>query len=137
MLVKMATIIYSVSQFSLSPLVFLYFGSHFRIVIFLRRNRSPDTMLYIAVVAKTAVTSEFDLSCKPLSAQRACMANTRDAPTNLMSDVCMEQCTGRVRCVYFCFRCDYRYIITGMAFISYAINSAVSYQVPRVNQPFI
>ena len=83
----------SVLHFSLAPLVFLYFGSHFRIVIFLRRNRSPDTMLYIAVVAKTAVTSEFDLSCKPLSAQRACMANTRDAPTNLMSEVCMEQCT--------------------------------------------
>ena len=37
------------------------------------------------------VTCKFDLCCRPLSAQRACMANTRDAPTNFMSEVCMEQ----------------------------------------------
>ena len=49
-------------------------------------------MLYMAAVAKTAVTSKVDLSCRPLYAQQACMANTRDAPTNLMSDVCTEQC---------------------------------------------
>ena len=128
---------HSVLQFSLAPPVFLYFGSHFRIVIFLCRNRFPDIMLNMAAVAKTAVTSKFDLSCRPISAQRACMANTRDAPTNLMSDVCMEQCTGRVRCVYFYFRCDCRYIITDTTFTSYAINSIVLYQVPRVNQPFI
>ena len=83
----------SVLLFSLAPLVFLYFGLHFRIVTYLCRNRFPDTMLYMAAVAKTAVTSKFDLCCRPLSAQRACMANTRDAPTNLMSEVCTEQCT--------------------------------------------
>ena len=116
---------HSVLQFSLTPLVFLYFGSNFRIVIFLCRNRFPATMLYMAAVAKTAATSKFDLSCRPPSAQRACMANTRDAPANLMSELCMEQCTGRVRCVYFYFGCDYRFIITGTTFISYAINSIV------------
>ena len=83
----------SVLQCSLAPLVFLYFGSHFRIVTFLCRNRFPDTMLHTAAVAKTAVTSKFDLCGRPLSAQRVCMANTRDAPANLMSEVCMEQCT--------------------------------------------
>ena len=82
-----------VFQFSLSPLLFLYFGLHFWIVTYLCRNRFPDTMLFVAAVAKTAVTSKFDLCCRPLSAQRACMANTRDAPTNLMSEVCTEQCT--------------------------------------------
>ena len=123
----------SVLQFSLAPVVFLFFG---RIVIFLCRNRFPDTVLYMAAVAN-ATTRKFDLSCRPLSAQRACMANTRDAPTNLMSEVCMEQCTGRVRYVHFYFRCDYRYVITGTTFISYAINSIVLYQVPRVNKPFI
>ena len=81
----------SVLQFSLAPLVFLYFGFHFRTATYLCRNRFPDTMLYMAAVGKTAVTSKFDLCCRPLSAQRACMANTRDAPTNLMSEVCMEQ----------------------------------------------
>ena len=54
-------------------------------------------MLYMAAVAKTAVTSKFDLSWRPLSDQRACMANTRDAPTDLMSEVCMEQCTASLR----------------------------------------
>ena len=83
----------SVLHFSLAPLVFLYFGLHFRIVTFLCRNLFPDTMLYMADVAKTAVNSKFDLCCRPLSAQRAGMANTRDAPTNLMSEVCMEHCT--------------------------------------------
>ena len=68
-------------------------------------------MLYMADVAKTAVTSKFDLYCTPLSAQRAGMANTRDAPTNLISEVCMEQ-----------------------PMLSKAV---VLYQVPRVNQPFI
>ena len=63
------------------------------------RNRFPDIMLYMSAVAKIAVTSKFDLSCRPLPAQRARMANTRDAPTNLMSEDCMEQCTGRVRWV--------------------------------------
>ena len=71
----------SVLQSSLAPLVFLYFGLHFRLVTYLCRNRFPDTMLYMATVAKTAVTSKFDLCCRLLSAQRACMANTRDAPT--------------------------------------------------------
>ena len=79
---------------SLVPLVFFsIFGLHFRIVAYLRRNRLPDTMLYMAAIAKTAVNSNFDLCCRPLSAQRAGMANTRDAPTNLMSEVCMEHCT--------------------------------------------
>ena len=94
-------------------------------------------MFYMAAVAEKAATSKFDLYCRPLSAQRAFMASTRDAPANLVSEVCMEQCTGRVRCVYVYFRCDYRYIITGTTFISYAINSIVLYQVPRVIQPLI
>ena len=94
-------------------------------------------MLYMAAVAKTAVTSKVDLSCRPLYAQQACMANTRDAPTNLMSDVCTEQCTRRLRCVYFCFRCDYRYTYyNSTTFIPYAINSKVLYQVPRVKSTF-
>ena len=42
----------SVLQFSLAPLVFLYFGLHFRTVTYLCRNRFPDTMLYMAAVAK-------------------------------------------------------------------------------------
>ena len=83
----------SVLLFSLVPLVFLYFGLHFRIVTYLCRNLFPDTILYNAAVAKTALTSKLDLCCKPLSAQPACMANTRDAPTNLRSEVLMEQCT--------------------------------------------
>ena len=52
MLVEMATIYPSVLQFSLAPRVFLYFGSHFRIVIFICRNRFQDTMLYMAAAAK-------------------------------------------------------------------------------------
>ena len=54
----------SVLQSSLAPLVFLYFGLHFRLVTYLCRNRFPDTMLYMAVVAKTAVTTKFDLRCR-------------------------------------------------------------------------
>ena len=80
-------------QFSLPLLCVCFFCSHFRIVTYPCRNRFPDTMLYMAAVAKTAVTSKFDLCCRSLSAQRAGMANARDAPTNLMSDVCTEQCT--------------------------------------------
>ena len=95
------------------PLLGSFIFSFFRVVIFLCRNRFPDAMLYMAAVAKTAATSKFDLYCRPLSAQRACMANTRDDPTNLMSNVCLEQCTSRVRCAYFYFRCNYRYIIPG------------------------
>ena len=87
----------------------------------------------MAAVAKAAATSKFDLCCKPLSAQRAFMASTRDTRTDLMSRFVWSS----VRCVYFYFRCDYRYIITGTTFISYAINSMVLFQVPRVNQPFI
>ena len=68
---------------------FVFFCLHFRIVTYLCRNSFPDTMLYIAAVAKTARNSKLDLCCRPLSAQRACMANTRDAPTNLMSEVCI------------------------------------------------
>ena len=83
---------HSVCKFSLAPLVFLYFGSHFRIVIFLCRNRFPDAMLYTAAVAKVAATSKFDLACFPLSAQRAFMANTRYAGTDFMSEACLEQC---------------------------------------------
>ena len=87
----METIIsyHSVLQFSLAPLlVLLHFGSHFQIlvliVVFHCRNRFPDTVLCMAAVAKAAVTSKFDLSCRPRSAQGAFIANTRDASTNLM-----------------------------------------------------
>ena len=73
--------------------VFLYFGSYFREVVFLRRNPDPGKMFYMAAITNAAVTSKFDLCCRSLSAQRAGMANTRDAPTYLMSDVCTEQCT--------------------------------------------
>ena len=76
-----------------------HFGSHFRIVIFLYRNRFPDTMHNMAAVVKTAATSKFDLSCRPLSAQRAFMANTRDATTNIMSEVVWSS----VRLVYPAF----------------------------------
>ena len=93
MLVEMATIISRRFAIFVGPPCVLYFGLHFRIVTYLCRNRFPNTMLYMAAVAKTAVTSKFDFSFRPLSAQRACMANTRDVPTNLMSEVCMEQCT--------------------------------------------
>ena len=123
---------HSVLQFSLAPLVFLYFGSHFRIVVFLCRKRFPDNMFYVAAVAKAAPTSKFDFSCRPLSAQRARIwytANTRDARTNLISRFVWLS----VRCVRSTFD-DYRCAITGTA---YAINSIVWYQVPRVNQPFI
>ena len=61
----------SVLQFSLAPLVFLYFGLHFRTVTYLCRNRFPDTMLHMAAVAKTAATSKFDLSCRPLLSEHA------------------------------------------------------------------
>ena len=96
--------------------VFLYFGSHFRIVIFICRNRFPDTMLYMAAVAKAAAISKFDLSCRPLSAQRAYEANTRDARTNLMSRFVWSS----ARCVRSTFD-DYRYIITGTTCISYQV----------------
>ena len=76
-----------------------HFGSHFRIVIFLYRNRFPDTMLIMAAVVKPAATSKFDLSCRPLSAQRAFTANTRDATTNIMSQVVWSS----VRLVYPAF----------------------------------
>ena len=69
MLVEMGTIMihiyHSVLQFSLAPLVFLYFGSHSRIVICRCTNRFQDTMLYTAAVATAAATSKFDLSCRP------------------------------------------------------------------------
>ena len=128
---------HSVLPFSLAPLVVLYFGSHFRAVIFILRNRFPDSMLYMAAVATTAVTSKFDLSCRPFYAQQACMPSTRDAPTILMSEVCTEQCTRRLRFVYFCFRCVNRYTYyNSTTFIPYAINSIVLYQVPRVKSTF-
>ena len=98
----------------------VYFGSHFQIVLFLCRNRFPDTMLYMAAVAKAAATSKFDLSCRPLSAQRAFMANTRDARTNPMSRFVWSS----VNCARSTFD-DYRYIIPGTTFISSAINSIV------------
>ena len=104
----------------------------FRIVIFLCRNRFQDTMLYMAAVAKTAATSKFDLSGRPLSAQRAFMANTREARANLMSRFVLSN----VRWVRSTFD-DYRYILPGATFTSYAINSIVWHQVPRVNQTFI
>ena len=47
------------------PLVFPYFGLHFRLVTFLCRNRFPGTRLHMAAVAKTVVTSKFDLCCRP------------------------------------------------------------------------
>ena len=46
----------SVLQFSLAPLVFLYFGLHFRIVAFLRRNLDPGKMFYMAAVTNAAAT---------------------------------------------------------------------------------
>ena len=106
----METIIsyHSVLQFSLAPLVSLYFGSHFQIVVFLCRNRFPDTMLYMAAVAKAAATSKFDLSGRPLSAQRAFMVNTRDACTNLMSRLVWSS----VNCARSTFD-YYRHIISG------------------------
>ena len=55
-------------NFSLASCVsFIIFGLHFRIVTYLCRNRFPDAMLYMAAVAKPAVTSKFDLCCRPLS----------------------------------------------------------------------
>ena len=99
--------------------------------VFLCRNRFPDTMLYMTALAKAAAISKFDLSCRPLSAQRAFMANTRDTRTNLMSRFAWSN----VNCVRSTFD-YYRYVIPG-TFISYAINSIVWYQLPRVNQPFI
>ena len=68
--------------------VFLYFGSYFRVVVFLRSNH--EDVLY-GSRHKRSRDSKFDLSCRPLSAQRVCMANTRDASTNFMSEVCMEK----------------------------------------------
>ena len=120
-LFEMETIIsyHSVSQFSLAPLVFRIFNPHFQIV-FPCRNRLPDTMLYMAAVAKAAATSKFDLSCRPLSAQRAFLANTRDARTNLMSRFVWSS----VNCVRSTFD-DYRYIIPGTTFISYAMSDIV------------
>ena len=97
---------HSALQFSLALLVFLCCGSHFRIVVFLYRKRFPDNMFYMAAVAKATPTSKFDLSCRPLSAQRTyTTANTRDARTNLMSRFLWS----RVRCVRSTFD-DYRYI---------------------------
>ena len=107
-------------QFSLAPVVSLYFGSHFRKVVFLCRKRFPDNMFYVAAVAKAAPTSKFDLSCRTLSGQRAHVwytANTCDARTNLTSMFVWSSVRG-VRSIFD----DYRYIITGTTFISYAIN---------------
>ena len=97
---------HSVLLFSLAPVVFLYFGSHLRIVVFLRRNRFPDNMFYMAAVAKAAPTSKFDFFCRPLSAQQAYTANTRDARTNLLSRFVWSS----VRCARSTFD-DHRYII--------------------------
>ena len=126
---------HGVLQFSLAPVVSLYFGSYFRIVVFICRKTFPDIMFCMAAVAKAAPTSKFDLSCRPRSAQLAHIwytANTHDARTNLMSRFVWSS----VRCVRSTFD-DYRYIITSTTFTSYAINRVVWYQVPRVNQPFI
>ena len=107
---------HSALQFSLAPVVLLYFGSHFRIALFLCRNPDPGKMFCMVDVANAAATSEFDLSCRPLSAQRACMTNTGDARTNLMSRFVWSS----ARCVRSTFD-DYRYIITGTTFISYQV----------------
>ena len=109
----METIIsyHSVLQFSLAPVVLLYFGSHFRIALFLCRNPDPGKMFCMVDVANAAATSEFDLSCRPLSAQRVCMANTL---TPLL-----------ISCQKFVWSCgrstfdDYRCTIPGTNFISY------------------
>ena len=73
-------------------------------------------MLYMAAVAQTAATSIFDLSCRPLSAQRAYTANTRNARTNFMSTFLWSG----VRCVRSTFD-DYRYGIKDTTHISYTI----------------
>ena len=83
---------HSVLLFSLAPVVFLYFGSHLRIVVFLRRNRFPDNMFYMAAVAKAAPTSKFDLSCRPFCSAGIYGEHAR-RPYESHVEVCMEQCT--------------------------------------------
>ena len=107
-------------QFSLAPLVFLYFGSHFQIVVFLCRRPLLGYYALYGSRCKSSRDQEFDLSCRPLSAQRAVMANPRDARTNLMSRFVWNS----VNCVRSTFD-GYRYIIPGTTFISYDINSIV------------
>ena len=109
-----------VLQFSLAPVVFLCFRSQFQIVVLLCRNRFPGTMRYMATVAIASTTIKPDLSCRPLSAQREYMANTRDARTNLMSRFVWSS----VKCVRSTFN-EYRYIVPGTTFTSYAIISIV------------
>ena len=46
----------SVLQSSLAPLVFLYFGLHFRIVTFLCSNHDPAKMFYMVAVTNAAAT---------------------------------------------------------------------------------
>ena len=74
------------------PFTFVHIS---KIVVFLCGNRYPDKMLTCRPLTMDASNSMVDLSCRPLFAQRACMANTRDAPTNLMPKICMEQCALR------------------------------------------
>ena len=86
---------HSVLQFSLAPVVFLYFGSLFQIEVFLCRNRFPDTMLYMAAVAKAAATSKFHFSCRPLLLSEHKM-QTRTTPVRI-------SCRGLYGAVYAVF----------------------------------
>ena len=70
----------------------------------------------MAAVAKAAPTSKFDLSCRPLFAQRTyTTADTRDVRTNLMSRFVWSSVVGSVRSTFD----DYRYVVTGTTFIPY------------------
>ena len=101
---------HSVLQLSLAPLVFLYFGLHFRAVTYLCRNRFQDTMLYMTAVAITAVTSSSTYTVGLF------LLSEHGWPTRVTPLI--------ISChIFVC--------------AAYAIKSIVLYQVPKVNQPFI
>ena len=109
--------------------MFLYFGSYFRVVVFLRSNPDPAKTFYMAAVTNAAVTVS-STSLVGLFLLSECAWPTRVTP--LLSHV--RSLYGDVYTVVVLLS-----MTTGILYqvrTLYPIGSIVLYQVPRVNQPF-